>query len=153
MKGNHSPQYREGIGEKELNPKEASDMVKKEVIPAYITGAIMNLPLFMNFVYLPTYVRALGATDFQIGLLSTFYFLILIFSSPFWGALSDLIENRKLFSLGSIGSLFLIFLLISKSEDPTELILLRGGIALVFPAFSTPLLAFISEHSSISRRV
>lgn len=122
------------------------------MLPAYLAGALMNIPLFIAVIFLPTYIRNLGATNFQVGLLSTVYFLVTILSSLFWGAMSDLLENRKLFSLGSIFCFSLIFFLIAKSTSPTQVILLRACIGLIFPAFSTPLLAFISEHSTTEKR-
>lgn len=126
--------------------------MKKKLIPAYLSGTLMNIPLFMVVVFLPTYMRQLGATNLQIGLLSTIYFLISIVSSPFWGSLSDLTKNRKIFSVGSILSFSVILFFISKSTSPNEIIILRALIGIVFPAFSTPLLALISEHSSTTRR-
>lgn len=126
--------------------------MKKEFVPAYISGALMNLPLSMMFTFLPAYARQLGATNFQVGLLTTFYFMLSLVASPFWGGLSDLLENRKLFSIGSIMSLSLILFLLSKATLPIHVIILRGCIGFVIPAFSNPILAFISERSSTERR-
>ncbi len=106
----------------------------------------------MIFVYLPVYIRDLGATDFQVGLLSTVYFLVLIVSSPFWGAMSDLLENRKLLPTASTLSFTLIFLWISICENPTQVIIGRAVLALVSPALTAPLLALISEQSSVTKR-
>lgn len=126
--------------------------MRKQFISAYIAGAILYLPFSMIFNYLPALARQLGATDLQIGLLSTVYFLVTIFSSPFWGAISDLVENRKLFIMGSALSFAMLLYLLSQAMSPFQVILLRGGIGVVFPAFSVPIIALLSERSTSHSR-
>lgn len=126
--------------------------MKKKLLPAYVSGALVNLPFFVVITYLPNFMRQLGASNFQIGLLTTFYFLVSTFSSPFWGALSDLIKNRKLLAFGSVFSFAFLLFALSKAFTPLQVILIRGGIGLVFPAFTGPVLALISEHSTTQQR-
>lgn len=128
------------------------DSVKRELIPAYISGTLVNIPLFMVVVFLPPYMRKLGASNFQVGVLSTIYFLVSMPASLFWGSLSDLLENRKILPLGSIISFSFILLVLSWSVTPTQVIILRAFIGLTLPAFTAPLLALISEHSTTERR-
>jgi MFS family permease len=66
--------------------------------------------------------------------------------SYLWGGLSDIMGNRKL--LPAFSSIFLpvTLLLFSIAVSPVQVIILRGLVGLIFPAYVSPISALVSEE-------
>ncbi len=118
----------------------------------YLSGLLFSFPIFVLFVYTPGYAESLGATNFEVALLSTVHFLTSMVGSYLWGGLSDVMENRKL--LPALSCLFLpvCMLLLSVTVSAVQVILLRGLIGLILPAYISPILALVSEEVRREKR-
>src|SRR5579864_9599285 len=75
------------------------------------------------------YARAVGATPLQIGLLATSYAAMQFLFAPLWGAASDRIGRKPVFSVGLLGYA-VTFVMFGLSHQVWELFLARilGGI-------------------------
>ncbi|NIP66900.1 MFS transporter [Candidatus Bathyarchaeota archaeon] len=120
--------------------------MRRTFAAVYVSGLLTNLPFFMIFVYTPVLAEDLGATNFQVGLLSTLYFVSSLLASYLWGGLSDVMGNRKLLPAFSCISLPVILLLLSIAGSPAQIILLNGLVGWIFPAYASPILALVSEE-------
>lgn len=120
--------------------------MKRSSITVYVSGLLFSLPVFVLFVYTPCFAEDLGATNFQVALLSTVHFLTSMLGSYLWGGLSDVIGNRKLLpALSSICFPLCLFFL-STAVSPAQVIILRGLIGFILPAYISPILALVSEQ-------
>lgn len=97
------------------------------------------------------YARDVGATPFEIGLLATSYAFMQFLFAPVWGALSDRIGRKPVFSLGLAGYA-VSFVIFGLSHHVWELFLARilGG---VLSAATLPTaMAYIGDTTSEERR-
>ena len=58
------------------------------------------------FILIPSEVRSLGFSEFEVGLIFSISALAWMIFSPFWGRLSDRIGRGSIFLLGMIGFAF-----------------------------------------------
>ena len=82
------------------------------------------------FILIPSEVRSLGFTEFEVGLIFSISALAWMIFSPFWGRLSDKLGRGSIFLLGMIGFAF------SMASFAAILILAQSlllPLALVFP--------------------
>ena len=82
------------------------------------------------FILIPSEVRSLGFTEFEVGLIFSISALAWMIFSPFWGRLSDKFGRRSIFLIGMIGFAF------SMASFAVILISARNlllPLALVFP--------------------
>ncbi|MGD8545729.1 MAG: MFS transporter [Candidatus Bathyarchaeota archaeon] len=126
--------------------------MKKSFIAVYLSGLFFSLHVFTLFVYSPGFVEGLGATNFEVALLSSVHFMTSTVGSFIWGSLSDLMKNRKLLPIFSCILLPVFLFLLSGAFSPVQVILLRGLIGLVLPAYVAPILALISEEAGGKER-
>lgn len=75
------------------------------------------------------YAREVGASPFEIGLLATSYAFMQFLCAPLWGALSDRVGRKPVFSVGLVGYA-VTFVIFGLSHHVWELFLARilGGI-------------------------
>lgn len=106
----------------------------------------------MMFNFVPPLMRQFGGSNVQIGLLTTIYFVVSIFSSPLMGGLSDLLENRKIIPLISSVAMAGVLVAISYCTIPLHLLVIQILIGILFPALYAPLLALISDKSRSQSR-
>jgi len=97
------------------------------------------------------YARGVGATPFEIGLLATSYAFMQFLFAPLWGALSDRIGRKPIFSLGLLGYA-VSFVIFGLSTQVWELFLARilGGI--LSAATLPTAMAYIGDTTSEERR-
>ncbi len=97
------------------------------------------------------YARTVGATPFEIGLLATSYALMQFLFAPLWGALSDRVGRKPIFSLGLAGYA-VSFVIFGLSAHVWELFLARilGGI--LSAATLPTAMAYIADTTSEERR-
>ncbi len=97
------------------------------------------------------YARTVGATPFEIGLLATSYALMQFLFAPLWGALSDRVGRKPIFSLGLVGYA-VSFVIFGLSTHVWELFLARilGGI--LSAATLPTAMAYIADTTSEERR-
>ena len=126
--------------------------MNKSFVAVYLSGLFFSLPIFTLFVYSPGFAEGLGATNFEVALLSSVHFMASMVGSFVWGGLSDLMKNRKLLPILSCILLPVSLLLLSGAVSPVQVILLRGLIGLVLPAYIAPILALISEEAGWKER-
>jgi MFS transporter, DHA1 family, multidrug resistance protein len=97
------------------------------------------------------YARNVGATPFEIGLLATSYAFMQFLFAPLWGALSDRVGRKPIFSIGLIGYA-VSFVIFGLSHQVWELFLARllGG---VLSAATLPTaMAYIADTTTEERR-
>ena len=97
------------------------------------------------------YARNVGATPFEIGLLATSYAVMQFLFAPLWGALSDRVGRKPVFSVGLVGYA-VSFVIFGLSHQVWELFLARmlGG---VLSAATLPTaMAYIGDTTSEERR-
>ncbi len=97
------------------------------------------------------YARDVGATPFQIGLLATSYAFMQFLFAPAWGAMSDRIGRKPVFSVGLVGYA-VSFVIFGLSHQVWQLFLARilGG---VLSAATLPTaMAYIADTPSEERR-
>lgn len=121
-------------------------MLRRSSITVYLSGLLFSLPIFVLFVYTPTFAQKLGADNFQVGLLSTVYFLTSMLGSYLWGGLSDVMGNRKLLPVFGSICFTACLLFLSNAVSAVQVIILRGLIGLTIPAYISPVLALMSEQ-------
>ncbi len=97
------------------------------------------------------YARTVGATPFQIGLLATSYAFMQFLFAPLWGAASDRVGRKPVFSVGLLGYA-ISFVLFGLSHQVWELFLARilGGI--LSAATLPTAMAYIGDTTSEERR-
>ena len=121
---------------------------RRNVLVLAVAMFLANVAFGMAFPYLGVYMRLLGASMFMVGLLSVAFNLTsTIFQYPF-GWLSDSTGNRKGFIAFGLASMGLFYAMMSFSNSPAQVLLLRTlqGIfgSAMMPAHS----ALISELST-----
>jgi MFS transporter, DHA1 family, multidrug resistance protein len=97
------------------------------------------------------YAREVGASPFEIGLLATSYAFMQFLCAPLWGALSDRVGRKPVFSVGLVGYA-VTFVLFGLSHHVWELFLARilGGI--LSAATLPTAMAYIGDTTPDQRR-
>lgn len=110
----------------------------------YLVGFGVIIPL------LPTLVREMGATSFQLGLLMAVYSLNQFLFSPFWGALSDRIGRRPVL-LGCLFMEVLCYVVFAFARS-IEMLILARALAGFFGASLSTASAAVSDVTGESER-
>jgi predicted MFS family arabinose efflux permease len=102
--------------------------------------------LYMNIYYIPpltvTFVRELGMTYLQVGLLSTSFMIAFSVSNIFIGILSDRINQKKIMVWGLLLGFFCSFLFAFSSHFRVMMVL-RAGLGLSTACMIAPCLVYI----------
>ena len=105
-------------------------------IVLYIIMFLVIAGLGIVLPFLPFYARDLGATGFQMGLVTALFSLGQVVAAPLWGRLSDHIGRKPVLLIGLLGYAVSFFLTITASTINALLLLrLLGGLisASAFP--------------------
>ncbi|MFW6117431.1 MAG: MFS transporter [Thermoproteota archaeon] len=108
--------------------------------------------MIVLFEYAPWFASSLGAGYLQVGLVSTAYCITNILGSYLWGGLSDVWRNRKLLPVLSGISYPACLFFLSIVDSPVQIILVRGVMGFIFPAYISPVLALMSREVGVEGR-
>ncbi len=97
------------------------------------------------------YARTVGATPLEIGLLATSYAFMQFLFAPVWGAVSDRVGRKPIFSLGLIGYA-VTFVLFGLSNQVWELFAARLLGGMLSAATLPTAMAYIGDTTSEERR-
>jgi len=126
--------------------------MERDTAAIHLSALLISVSIFAIFSYTPYLAKRLGASNFQIGLVSTVYFAASTLGGVMWGVLSDTMNDRKLLPVLSGISLSAALLLLSSATSPTDVIVGRALVGLTLPAYVSPMLALISERSRSEKR-
>ncbi len=128
-----------------------SRVTNRGLIVLFLAIFIMMMGFGIVLPVLQFYARTVGATPLEIGLLATSYAFMQFLFAPVWGAVSDRVGRKPIFSLGLIGYA-VTFVLFGLSNQVWELFAARilGG---VLSAATLPTaMAYIGDTTSEERR-
>jgi len=97
------------------------------------------------------YAREVGATPLEIGLLATSYAFMQFLFAPLWGALSDRIGRKPVFSVGLLGYA-VSFVIFGLSHQVWELFLARILGGMLSAATLPTAMAYIGDTTTEERR-
>ena len=97
------------------------------------------------------YAREVGATPLEIGLLATSYAFMQFLFAPLWGALSDRIGRKPVFSVGLLGYA-VSFVIFGLSHQVWELFLARILGGMLSAATLPTAMAYIGDTTAEERR-
>jgi MFS family permease len=93
----------------------------------------------LSFVFLPIYNRKLGASESQMGLMTSVQNVFSSLFSPFWGNQSDKYGRRSFLLLGGVTTLFSA-IAIATASKPSQVIFAVGinaiGLSMIIPAWT-----------------
>ncbi len=128
-----------------------SRITNRSLIVLFLAIFIVMMGFGIVLPVLQFYARTVGATPLEIGLLATSYAFMQFLFAPVWGAVSDRVGRKPIFSLGLIGYA-VTFVLFGLSNQVWELFAARilGG---VLSAATLPTaMAYIGDTTSEERR-
>lgn len=80
--------------------------MRSPLLPIFLTVFVDVLGLTLILPLLPYYAKDYGATDFQVGLLTSVYALAMFFSGPILGRISDRVGRKPVLLASQVGTLF-----------------------------------------------
>jgi MFS transporter, DHA1 family, tetracycline resistance protein len=80
--------------------------MRSPLLPIFLTVFVDVLGLTLILPLLPYYAKDYGASDFQVGLLTSVYALAMFFSGPILGRISDRIGRKPVLLASQAGTLF-----------------------------------------------
>ncbi|MDI6602673.1 MAG: MFS transporter [Patescibacteria group bacterium] len=105
--------------------------MRANIINFLTEGAVAS-----SLLFIPIFAKELGASNFEVGLIGTFYGLAMFLSFYIFGRLSDIYGRKKFLILGLIASI-ISFPLQALASSPFQLLLARASVgfcAAIFPA-------------------
>lgn len=116
-----------------------------------VAAFLLMLGLSVVFPVLPFFVRSLGMSEFDQGLLISCYALASFLTGPFWGRLSERIGRKPVLCVG-LGGFSLAFLLFALGDTFWELVAARTLGGLLAGAAQPAIFAFAADVSTPERR-
>ncbi|HKV43561.1 MAG TPA: MFS transporter [bacterium] len=124
---------------------------RRGLIVLFLAIFIVMMGFGIVLPVLQFYAREVGATPFQIGLLATSYAFMQFLFAPVWGALSDRIGRKPIFSLGLVGYA-VSFIIFGLSHQVWELFLARILGGMLSAATLPTAMAYIGDTTPEDRR-
>ncbi len=131
-----------------MNDSQSSN---KTLIIFFFSILLVGIGFSIILPILPLYAKSLGASGFQLGLITTCYAVCQFIFAPFWGALSDKVGRKPVLLLGMFGFAVTFGLFAIASSIPMLYIArIAGGI---FSSAAMPTsLAYIADCTTTEKR-
>lgn len=111
---------------------------------ANILNFLTQTAIFSSLLFIPIFAKELGAKDFEVGLIGTFYGLATFASFYIFGRLSDIYGRKKFLIFGFLASI-ISFPLQAIPQTPFQLLLVRVLVGFCIGVFPAALVAYIYD--------
>ncbi|MEM0351135.1 MAG: MFS transporter [Archaeoglobaceae archaeon] len=106
-----------------------------------IVNFLTQLSIASSLLFIPIFAKELGASDLELGLISSAYSLSTLIASNIFGRISDYYERKKIILLGLAISAFFFFSQ-SFATNPLQLLLVRAMLGFSIGIFPPALISY-----------
>jgi len=115
-------------------------------VQAWLINFLAQVSIASSLLFIPLFAKELGASDIEIGLITSFYSLAILTSSGIFGRLSDIYSKKLFLTLGLLLSSFSFFAQCF-ARDPVQLLVIRTLVGFSIGIFPAALTAYAYKQN------